>query len=144
MSARNVVDVNRLVSDLTAKKDNKIKQIQREFEEELIEALGLKVGDKVRAYFGWSIGSSKQSFHTGGELDGVLVKENGQLLVRSLEMKKKSVSKNNGRYGGRGFREWWEFMDHYPEAKVTHIVFENAEMRRGDPTENLTEDKTYE
>jgi hypothetical protein len=102
---------NEIKKELYAIKNEMLHNLEIEFCKIFLQKSGLSVGDIVNCYFSYSSGNAKQSYHTGGEHEGVIVeKDNGIIVVASKDKKKISHSATNGRTG-RYRKDWWGYTD---------------------------------
>jgi hypothetical protein len=86
-----------------------------------LEKTNLKVGDKVQAYFYYSSGNSKQSYHTGTFADGIITQQDdGIINVVSIGKFKKSKHMDNGRHG-RYYKSWIVYEDINVNQKLINI-----------------------
>lgn len=112
-----VEELNRVESEIN-------RNAKIEYHKRFLEITGLKVGDVVKAYFGTSHGTSKQSYSSIAEKEAYLLQHpNGILYLQSVEPLQRSYSTSNGR-SGRSYRGWWEYEKVIMTTEIKEVIID--------------------
>ena len=112
-------DTKKILSEIKAEIETAAKI---EYHKRFLEETGFKVGDIVLCYFPTQSGTSKQSYHTSSDSNGIIKQyPNGVLYVESCEKLSTSRNVSNGR-SGRSYKSWWEYERVHIKQDISSIL----------------------